>query len=150
MRIVDDDEWRTSLRLFLAEHVGEEFSAGELFDRFGANMPLHHATRAWVGQGGKIGAVAREFMCWCAFSGALRGLNLRFEPAISKSAPLQKATTVIAQTSVMDPPCGREAELINHEFDRLKRAAARISKARESSPRRRRASATPARTPVAG
>jgi hypothetical protein len=129
--IVDDDNWRTSLRLFLAEHVGEQLRAGELFDRFG-NMPLYDATRAWVGQGGKIGAVSREFMCWCAFSGALRGLNLRFEPAISKSAPLQKATTVIAQATVMDPPCGRQAELINHEFDRLERAAARISKAKET------------------
>jgi hypothetical protein len=32
----------------------------------------------------------------------------------------------------MDPPCGRQAELINHEFDRLERAAARISKAKET------------------
>jgi hypothetical protein len=100
------DDWRTAPRLFLAERVGEQLRAGGLFDRFGANMPLHHATRVWVGQGGEIGATSPTFMRWRAFSAALRHLNLRFEPAISRRTPLQKATTVIAQT-VICAACGR-------------------------------------------
>jgi Transcription termination factor nusG len=95
-----NDDWRSALRAFLGErfeheHVaGETLRAGDLFDQFGAAMPLHHATRAWVGRGKELGTAPHETMRWAAFSAALRRMDVTFDPPPSRTAPLTMATRV--------------------------------------------------------
>jgi hypothetical protein len=100
------NDWRPGLRRFLAERIGQELSVGDLFDRFGAGMPLHHATRLWTVRGRELGTTPHELMRWEAFLATLRQLRVRFEPPISGHAPTGKTTRVIAETIVCSG-CGR-------------------------------------------
>lgn len=98
------NDWRAAIRQHLADRVGQPVNVGELFDRTGALMPLHHATRFWVQHGGQIGAAAHEHMRWCTFSHLLRSMNVRLEPPLRRT-PLLKTTMVIAEAATC-PECG--------------------------------------------
>jgi hypothetical protein len=81
-------DWRTALRDYLDGRVGEELVAGDLFDRFGADMPLHDATRPWLRRHEKIGTTPHATIRLFAFGQALRRLGVAF------AAPLTRATRV--------------------------------------------------------
>jgi hypothetical protein len=99
-------EWRADLRRFLAERVGQDLSAADLFDKFGAEMPLHHATRIFMMRRKGLGITPHEKMRWEAFSATLRVMNVRFEPRLSHTSRLIRATRVIPQT-IACKGCGR-------------------------------------------
>jgi Protein of unknown function (DUF3102) len=100
------NDWRAALRRFFTERIGQELSVGELYDRVGSKMPLHHATRDWVTHGGEIGAASHDDMRWQTFSAEVRLFNLRFDPPISRMSPLRKTTKVTVLT-VDCKGCGR-------------------------------------------
>jgi hypothetical protein len=101
--------WRAALRAFIAERIGQELIVGDLFDRFGANMPLHHATRMWcAGGNAKItDTTTPAAMRWRAFSQHIRELNTHFEPPLNAKSLLRPETIVIGETKAC-PTCGQE------------------------------------------
>ena len=42
------DVWYHRLGLYLGEHSGKQLRVGDLFDKFGAEIPLEVASRRWV------------------------------------------------------------------------------------------------------
>jgi hypothetical protein len=55
-----DQDWRASIRTYLAEHVGTPIRLGEYLARFIPVVPLHHATRYWETQRRRNGARVRK------------------------------------------------------------------------------------------
>jgi hypothetical protein len=97
-------EWRTDLRRYLVDHAGESLTVRDLFDQFGAEMPLHDSTRIWTRRGRALGTTPHEHMRFSAFSQALRRLNVRFDPAVHRSSPLTAETLVTALAKPCKPP----------------------------------------------
>jgi hypothetical protein len=81
----NDGQWRARLRRRLK--AGQPCRVGDLFDEFGANMPLHHATRPWIAAGGTLGDASHFEMRWQALVTALGELSLRFDPPSARKAP---------------------------------------------------------------
>ncbi len=86
-------DWRTALGRHLAERIGQELSVGDLFARFGAEMPLHDATRAWITRGAELGITPHELMRWSAFRQTLRRLNVSFNPPLARGSGMSKANS---------------------------------------------------------
>ena len=97
-RVKTLNDWQTALHRYLSDRIGQELSAGDLFSQL-APLCRFMTRRAPGLQNGKLGTTPHEVMRWGAFSAALRILNVRFEPPVSRGAPLQKATTVIAEAA---------------------------------------------------
>ena len=98
-----NDNWRTATRLFLTAHAGETFTAGDLYERFGAAMPLCQATRCWLADHDSLGTTPHGVMRWRAFCQALRRLPVRFKPPLSRSSPLREDTLVTAEPAEPAP-----------------------------------------------
>jgi hypothetical protein len=103
------DDWREALRAHLAERTGEELVAGDLFDQFGANMPLHDATRPWVSRGKELGTTPHSVMRWAAFSQALRRLNVSFDPPLTKVTRLTIESADKTRHAKVEEPAASEA-----------------------------------------
>ena len=116
-----NDTWRADLRAHLAESVGQELVAGELFDQFGSNMPLHDATRPWMKRHKTLGETSHSVMRFFAFAQTLRTLN-DFDPPLTRDTRITigpaagrpdvagyrpEAGTPARQTHVEDPAAPR-------------------------------------------
>lgn len=100
-------DWRIAIRQHLGERLGQEVEAGELFDRFGALLPLQLATRTWHRDGRTIGTTPHDLLRWRVFSHHLRVLNVRFDPPFHPNLVWMERTTKVIPLGKTCVECGQ-------------------------------------------